>query len=470
MAGVLGNLPSVSELLESPPLKSLVHRVNRSMVVSRARRFLDDMRTQVQSATAGVHVPAPSEIAQKIADWIATDHAAIVVPVINATGIILHAELGGPPLAEEGVQAMVVAARGFVNVEMDLSTGQRCAPEAAVEDLLMRLTGAEAATVVNSTAAATLIALAALAGGREVIVARGQVIETTEGFRLPQIAMASGAVLRDVGTANKTPISDYEAAIGQHTAALMRIHASDFSLVGSTRHSSLAEVVALGRRHNLTVIDDIGGGSIIDVSRYGVIGEPTAGESIRAGADLVLLSGNRLLGGPECGIIIGRKALVESISAHPRFRAVRVDKYRLSALAATLRLYQDPDLAERSIPVLTLLSTPVENLRQRAERLAPQISATGVANVEIIAAETFISQARLPQQALATICLVLTPRDSSAEQLATNLRTGTPSVVGRIDDGRLLLDLRSIPPGEDIRLVSAFEAQRPSPAVQASGE
>ena len=468
MAGVLGNLPSVSELLESPPLKSLVNRVNRSVVVSRARRFLDDMRTQVQTAAAGVHVPAPAELAQRIADWIATEQEPLVAPVINATGILLHPQLGGPPLADDAVQAMVVAARGFANIELELSSGERRHREQPAETLLTRLTGAEAATVVNSSAAATLITLASLASEREVVVARGQVAESGDGFRLPQIAMASGAYLRDVGTVNKTRLGDYQSAITPQTGIVMRVHTSDCATVGSKEDVSLAEIVTLARRGNISVVDDLGDGSLMDLSRYGIVDERIAADSVRAGADLVLLRGDGLLGGPPCGIIVGKRGHIEAITGHPRFRAVRVDKLRLAALAATLRLYQDLELAERSVPLLTLLSTPLENLRLRGERLAAQITASGVAIVEVMATQTFVSDARLPNHALPTIRLVLTPREGSAEQLAADLRTGTPAVVGRVCEGKLLLDLRSVPPSEDIGLISALEAQRPTPAAQAT--
>src|SRR5262245_11209717 len=325
MANMLRNLPSVSELLESPPLKSLVDRVSRNVVVSRARQFLDDMRSQVQSAAASVHVPAPAELAQKIADWIATDQQPLLVPVINATGIILHPELGGAPLAEEAIIAMAAVARGYSNVETELATGQSRPREDAVESLLTRLTGAQAATIVNSAAAATLLPLAALAAGREVIVSRGEMKESDDGFRLPQIAAASGAVLREVGTTNKTRIGDYEAAITPQTAALFRVHSSDSTMIGSTEVTPLDELVALGRKHGVPVFEEIGSGGLSDVSRYGVQGELTAGERIRCGADLVLFSGDKLLGGPQCGLIAGRRSLIETIIAHPRMRAVRVD-------------------------------------------------------------------------------------------------------------------------------------------------
>jgi L-seryl-tRNA(Ser) seleniumtransferase len=460
MSNVLRNIPSVGELLESPPLKALVDRVNRNTVVTGVRQFLDDMRTQVQNAAANVHVPAPAELAQRIADWIASDQQPTLVPVINATGILLHTGLGRAPLAEEAVEMMSAVARGYASVEIDLVSGERSQRVQAVKGLLTRLTGAEAATVVNNNAGATLITLAALAAGREVIVSRGQLIEIGGSYRLPEVMAASGAILREVGTTNKTRRRDYEAAIGERTAALMRVHTSNYAVVGFTEEASLEGLVSLARIRNLPLIDDIGSGALVDLSRYGVRGEPLARDSIRAGADLVLFSGDKLLGGPQCGIIVGRRTWIEAIMQHPLMRALRVDKLTLAGLAATLRLYQDLELAERSIPLLSLLSTPLENLRQRAERLAPQLAAAGVARVEIMPGQTYVGGGSLPNQAIATVCLALIPNAGAVDQLAAALRTGTPPVIGRIHDGKLLLDLRSVPPREDLRLVAAVEAQR----------
>jgi len=460
MSNVLRNIPSVSELLESPPLKSLVNRFNRNVVVSGVRRFLDEARMQVQSAAASVHVPLPSELAQRIADWIAQDQQSSLTPVVNATGIILHAQLGGAPLAEEAIQAVAAASRGYTNLEINLATGERCPRVAGVEELLTQLTASEAATVVNNHAAATVLILAALGTGRELIVSRGQLLETDDEYRLPQIISASGAILREVGTTNVTRINDYAAALTPATAAILHVHASNFDFAGHAAQTSLADLVTLGRKHNVPVIDDLGRGGLVDLSRYGILGEPLAATSIRTGADLVLVSGDKLLGGPTCGIILGRRPLIEQIAAHPLMRAFRLDKLTLAALSATLRLYQDPELAERSIPLLSLLATPLENLRQRAERIAPQIAATGVATVEILPGQTPIAGESLPHQILPTICLALTPCSGTVDQLATALRTGTPAVIGRIHDGRLYLDLRSVPPRDDLQLVAAFESRK----------
>jgi L-seryl-tRNA(Ser) seleniumtransferase len=461
MANMLRNIPSVSELVESPPLKSLVNRVSRNVVVSGVRQFLDDMRTQVQTAASGVHVPTSTELAQRIADWIAAEEQAPLRPVINATGVLLHTGLGRAPLAEEAISAIADVASGYASVEIDLASGERSQRVQSVERLITRVTGAEAATVVNNNAAATLISLSALAKGKEVVVSRGHLVEIGGSYRLPDVMATSGAILCEVGTTNKTRAGDFAAAIGDQTAALLRVHTSNYAIVGFTEQPTLAELVALGRRHNLPVIDDIGSGAMVDLAKYGVRGEPLAADSIRAGADLVLFSGDKLLGGPQCGIIAGRKQHVQAIMKHPLMRAFRVDKLTLAALAATLRLYDDPDRAERRIPLLALLATPIENLQNRAERLAPQLAATGVARVEIVSDQAYVGGGSLPNEAIPTVCLALSPAQGTVDALAAALRSGIPAVMGRIQAGRMLLDLRSVPPRDDARLVVALEALRP---------
>ena len=462
MSNVLRSIPSVSELLESPPLKSLVNRVSHNVVVGGVRRFLDDLRGQVHGAT-GISIPSPTELAERIADWIAAAELPPLRPVINATGILLHTGLGRAPLSEDAIGALAAIAGGYASVEVDLATGERSQRVAAVEKLLTRLTGAEAAAVVNNNAGATVLTLAALAAGREVIVSRGQLIEIGGSYRLPEVMAASGAVLREVGTTNKTRLADYSAAIGDKTAALLRVHTSNYKVVGFAEETPLAELVGLGRRHSLPVIDDIGSGALINLSQYGVIGEPVAGQSIEAGADLVLFSGDKLLGGPQCGIVVGKRKLIDKILKHPLMRALRVDKLTLAALAATLRAYNDPHLAQRTIPVLALLATSVENLQNRAERLAPQIAASGLCSVEVVEDEAYVGGGSVPSQALATRCLALAPKSGSAVQLAALFRSGSPAIVGRIKEGRLLLDLRSVAPKHDVELVAAIQALAKQP-------
>lgn len=459
MQNPLRSIPSVNELLDSPPLRSLMDRASRNVVVTGVRTFLDNLRTEVQTAAADIRLPTAAELAERIADWIQHDDRPVLRPVINATGILLHTGLGRAPLAREAVQAMLEVASGYANVEIDLESGERSQRILAVRKLLLRVTGAEEAVVVNNCAAATLLTLAALAKDREVIVSRGQLIEIGGSYRLPDVMETSGARLREVGTTNKTRVADYAAAIGEQTSALLRVHTSNYRIIGFTEEASLAELVALGRQHELPVIDDIGSGALLDLSKYGISGEPIASQSIQAGADIVLFSGDKLVGGPQAGIIVGRKVFVDRINQHPMMRAMRVDKLTLSALGATLRLYLDAEVAERAVPLLALLSTSPENLKNRAERLAPQIAATSaVAQAEPIAGVTFLGGGSVPAQELPTWCIAVTPKEMSIQQLAKSLRTGPIGVMGRVQQDRLLLDLRSVLSHQDTQLVAAFSA------------
>ena len=456
----LRNIPSVSELLDSPPLKALVDRINRNAVVSAVRKVLDEMRTEVQTAAAEMTLPNVPDLAERIARRIMESETPLLRPVINATGILLHTGLGRSPLADKAIAEMTAVARDYASVEIDLPTGRRSRRSLAVENLLTELTGAEAAIAVNNNAGATMLTLAALAASREVIVSRGQLIEIGGSFRLPEVMAASGAVLREVGSTNKTHLSDYARAIGEQTAALLLVHPSNFVVVGFAESVELPALVDLGRKHKLPVIHDIGSGALVDFSRFGFRGEPVARESIRAGADVVLFSGDKLLGGPQCGIIAGRKSLVEKIERHPLARALRVDKITLAALAATLRLYRDPEKARLTVPLLRLLTTSAENLKNRAERLAPQMAAlkTLVGSAEAISDVTYLGGGSIPTQQLPTWCVALRPASWPVDRLAAALRTGAPAVVGRVREDRLLLDLRSVFPRQDAEMLSALEA------------
>lgn len=464
---MLRNLPSVSELLESPPLRNLVDKVSRNVVVTRVRTFLDDLRTEVQAAAAEIHVPSAMELAERFASRILESDQPGLRPVVNATGVLLHTGLGRAPLAEEAIEEMVAVARDYASLELDLASGRRGQRAVAVEGFLTDITGAEAALVVNNNAGATLLALAALAAGREVIVSRGQLVEIGGSYRLPDVMSASGAVLREVGTTNKTRLADYEAAIGERSAAMLLVHPSNFVVLGFAESAPLPELVKLGRARGLPVIHDIGSGALMDFSQFGFANEPLASDSIKQGADLVLFSGDKLLGGPQCGIAVGKRSLVERMSGHPLARALRVDKITLAALAATLRLYRDPAQAKRSIPLLHLLSTSVENLRGRAERLAPQLAAqAAIALAEPVSDVTYLGGGAVPGQQLATWCVALSPASVSVDRLASRLRAGSPSVVGRIQNERLCLDLRTVFPRQDQDLVSAVAALSPEASAE----
>ena len=458
MSNVLRNLPSVNELLENPALKQVVDRVNHNVVVSGVRSFLDNLRHEVQTATAERHVPSPSELAEKIAKWILEQQSPHLRPVINATGILLHTGLGRAPLAEEALQAVREVSQGYSSLEVDLTTGQRSQRMLAVERQLRQLTGAEAALVVNNNAAATMLTLAALAPHREVIVSRGELVEIGGSYRLPDVMQWSGAVLREVGTTNRTRKEDYAAAIHDGTGALMKVHPSNYQVVGFTESATLAELVDLARQHQIPLIDDVGSGALIDFRTYGVAGEPVIADRIKAGSDVVLLSGDKMLGGPQCGILVGKRKWLDIIARHPLNRALRVDKMTLAALVATLNLYRDASTAEQRIPLMALLSTSLENLKSRADRMAPQILATrDVESVQVIEEVNYLGGGSLPNQEKPTWCLAISPARGNVAQLATRLRSSNPPVLGRVQQGRLLLDLRTIFPSQDRMVVEAFQ-------------
>ena len=377
--------------------------------------------------------------------------------VINATGIVLHTNLGRSPVAEPAALAAYHAARGYLNLELSLTTGKRNSRQDPVRDGIQRITGAEAATVVNNCAAATVIVLRALAAGKEVIVSRGQLIEIGGGFRIPDIMAVSGATLREVGTTNITRIADYERAIGPNTGLLMRVHTSNFRVRGFTKAATIEELVALGKQHNIPVIDDAGSGAAADLSPFGLPGEPLVSEGIAAGADLVLFSGDKLLGGPQAGIIAGKAELVERIERDPLMRAFRLDKMTLAALEATLHLYRDPAKALREVPTLRMLSTPLSELRERCQKFAERLRTLPGLVVEVADDVAYVGGGSLPDVAVPTAVVAVTLQ-TSEEEFAAKLRAGTPAVIGRVQGGRWLLDLRAVFAEQEDALFGAIRA------------
>ncbi len=451
------NLPSVNQLLESPQLKALVDSANHNVVVGGVRTFMDRLRDQITTATEDVQIPTATELAEKIASWISGEDKPHLRSVINATGVILHTGLGRAPLAEEAVAEMNEMAYGYASVEINLDSGKRSQRDLAVKRLLCELTGSNSATVVNNNAAATMLALSAMAEGKEVIVSRGQLVEIGGSYRLPDVMECSRAKLREVGTTNKTRLADYENAINENTGAILRVHPSNFRVVGFTESVSLPDLVQLARKHKLPVIDDVGSGALVDFEKYGLKDEPLVRESMEQGADVALFSGDKLVGGPQCGIIVGQDHWVEKIKKHPMTRAMRVDKLTLAALAATLRLYRDPDKATERIPLLSMLSTSAENLKLRAERLAPQIATSAfVESATPIEGTSTLGGGTLPAQYVPTWCVAISPKGLSVDEFSQQLRMGTPSIFGRINNNQLLLDLRTVMPKHDTALVDAI--------------
>jgi L-seryl-tRNA(Ser) seleniumtransferase len=455
MSNPLRDLPAVNAVLDAPALAMLRGDYSAEQLAAAVRDELAATREKLRNN--GQHaVPDAELVARRAAERLAAGLRPKLTRVINATGIVLHTNLGRAPMAAGAARAAYDAARGYLNLEMELASGKRSSRQAAVREWLCRLTGAESATAVNNCAAATVIVLRTLAAGKEAIISRGQLIEIGGSFRIPEIMAVSGATLREVGTTNITRIADYERAIGPSTGLLMRVHTSNYRVTGFTQTPTLDELVALGRKTNVPVVDDVGSGALLDFAKLGLTGEPLVRESIAKGADVVLFSGDKLLGGPQAGIIVGKKTIIERVEKDPLMRAFRLDKMTLAALEATLRLYLNEPRALAEVPVLRMLHTPLEELKQQARTLAKRLREIGVI-AETEETTAFVGGGSLPEQSLPTFVVAVTPPGLSDEQFAERLRTGEPAVLGRVNDGRLLLDVRTIFADQENELIDAVK-------------
>ncbi len=438
-------LPKVSDVLELPAVLAARTRHPHAAVADAVRAEVDALRSHIVAGRPLDGEADPASLAARVVARLELLAAPQLRLVLNATGIVLHTNLGRSPMAESVASAAYQAARGYLNLELSLGTGKRSSRQDPIRDGVKRITGADAATVVNNCAAATVIVLRALAMGKEVIVSRGQLIEIGGSFRIPDIMAVSGATLREVGTTNITRIGDYAKAIGPNTGLLMRIHTSNFRVRGFTQAATIEELVALGKEHNIPVIDDAGSGAAVDLTPFGLPGEPVVSEGIRAGADLVLFSGDKLLGGPQAGIIAGKAPLIQRIEKDPLMRAFRLDKMTLAALEATLLLYRDPAKAVREVPSLRMLSTPLAELRERCRAFAGRLlELPTLDSVEVRDDVAYVGGGSLPDVAVPTCVVAVTAKGMGEEQFAERLRSGTPAVVGRVQGGTWLLDLRTV--------------------------
>lgn len=455
------NLPSVNELLESPPLRSLVSRVNRNVVVTGVARFLDTMREDLRAATSDI--PAPADLAERIASWIVSAETTAPRPAINATGVILHAELGGAPLADEAIRAVTEVTRGYAFALDAERTGRRGTHDLAVESLLCEISGAEAAAVFHQGPGALLTTLASLGAGRDVVVSRGDVLEI-DGVRLPDLAASSRTRLREVGTTNRTELADFAAYASPETGLFLTIAPTNFAIQGDHGQPDWEELVALGRAHAIPVVADLGLGGILSVESPAVASIAGAASALRKGVDVCLIRGNKLFGGPACGLVLGRRKWIEQLVGHPLRGALRIDPLSLAALDATLRLYASAGSGPAALPVHTLLNASVDNLRNRAERLGPQFAAIpGLANAEPLAGFTPLASGGGCHE-LPTWHIALSTRSGDVAELAAALRRGSPAVIGRPEGERLKLDLRSVLPRQDLDLVAAVQAAAGVPA------
>ena len=444
-AAQLQALPQVQKLLELPGASNLADRYGRAAVVEAFRAVLTQARGRLRNGSRAA--PSADDVLSSARALLAEHAAPGLRRVINATGIILHTNLGRAPMPPEAAEAAAAVARGYCNLEFDLATGGRGSRMQAVEPLLRALTGAEAGLAVNNCAAAMLLALAALAGDGEVIVSRGELVEIGGGFRIPDVIRQGGARLVEVGTTNKTRLADYRDAITPETRVLLKVHQSNFQIVGFTESVEAPALSGLAQERGLLLIDDLGSGTVTDLRRLGRPPEATVQESVAAGADVVAFSGDKLLGGPQMGLLVGRSAAVDTMRRHPLLRALRPDKMSLAALEATLRLHNSH--GHEAIPALRAMGQSAAALRARAERLAAMLGPFAQAQ----ATQGFAGGGALPNEAIASAAVAL--HVPAPDQVAARLRAGAPAVVGRIADGCLLLDMLTVPDSELAELAAS---------------
>jgi len=443
----LRTLPGVDRLMQVPGIGALIGADGRDVVLEAVRVTLEDLR---QDILAGALYPGDAQILSRVEAHLTSFLQPTLRAVINATGVVLHTNLGRAPLSEETLEAMRRVGPGYSNLEFDLEVGHRGSRYLHAEAILCRLAGAEAALLVNNNAGAVLLVLSALAKEREVVISRGQLVEIGGGFRIPDVMAQSGAHLVEVGTTNRTYVEDYAEAINEHTVALMRVHSSNFRILGFTHQPTLTEMVALARERSLLVMDDLGSGSLIDTQPFGLVHEPTVQESIAQGADVVTFSGDKLLGGPQAGIIVGKAELVNRLRRHPLTRALRVDKVTIAGVQANLLHYIKGE-ALTKVPIWRMIAMPLEEITARAHSLLESLG-PAAARCELVPGRSMIGGGSLPEESLPTTLLALPA--GGADALAAALRSGEPPIVAHIRDDRVVLDLRTVLPAQEQALVA----------------
>ncbi len=452
MTNLLRGIPSVDGLLKHPRCEILLARYNREYVTRKCREIVDELRDELRHGKDRTDEVKSDAILARVENRIRAENTPGHVRVINATGTILHTNLGRALLPQAAIDAMAVVAGYPVNLEYDLTAGKRGRREEMIQRLLVELTGAEAATAVNNNAAAVLLGLNTFAQGKEVIVSRGELIEIGGAFRIPEVMAKSSAILKEVGSTNRTHPADYENAINDKTALLLKVHTSNYKVVGFTSEVTLDQLVAIGKKHNLPVMEDLGSGALIDLSLYGLPKEPIVSERIRAGADIVTFSGDKILGGPQAGLMVGRREWIERINKNHLQRALRCGKLTLAALEATLRLYrQSPDITQ-AIPTLRVFTRPLDEIREFGEALLPRLqTALGDGfGLRLEDSTSQIGSGALPTEELPTVVIAVENKNLSATRIAESFRLANPAIIGRIKDDRFLLDLRTIFDSNDL--------------------
>ncbi len=458
---ILRSLPSIDVMLRHGSLSELVSRDGRENVRDRLREALDEIRREV---LRGDGLPLPEdpeslarEVSRRVRARFESRHLGRTQPVINATGVVLHTNLGRAPLSAAALTAIGEVAAGYCNLEYDLATGNRGKRGSGLDAMFGDLLGAGAAAVVNNCAAAVLLTLNTLAEGGEVIVSRGELVEIGGSFRIPDVITKSGARLREVGTTNRTRLSDYEQAINEQTKAILRVHPSNYRIIGFTEKPELCDLAALARAHNLPLFDDLGSGSLVDLAGIGISEEPTVASSLEAGATVVAFSGDKLLGGPQCGIVLGEPAIIKNIKSNPLMRALRVDKLSYAALEATIASYLRGN-AQRELPALAALHATRDEVGARAEYLIDRVIAIPCeVELRLIDGFSAVGGGSAPEVQLPSVLITVSHPRLSADDIEKRLRHNSPPIIARIVDDRLTLDVRTVQPRDEAAIITALQ-------------
>ena len=457
----LRNLPAVDHVLELSKSDPFFAEIPRSVLIRSIRSVLDKRRRQIieQDPAHIDDLLADSSVVTGVKDLVRQAQSLNLRETVNATGIVIHTNLGRSLLAETAIEHLCTVGRQYSNLEFDLDKGRRGSRYANVEGLICEISGAESAMVVNNCAGAVLLALETMAAGKKVIVSRGELVEIGGSFRIPDVMAKSGGVLCEVGTTNRTHLHDYENAVDEQTALLLKVHKSNYSVVGFSTEVSLKELVALGQKHQVPVMEDLGSGTFIDFSRYGLLKEPTVQESVSAGVDIITFSGDKLLGGPQAGLVVGKKACIDRIKKNPITRALRIDKLTLAALESTLRLYRDEEMAVQAIPTLRMMLQPITTLEEKAGRLKKMLESAGrirltVASLDLVSRP---GGGSLPLLELPSKGLGIRIDGLSANAIEKNLRLNSPPIIGRIEDDLYTMDMRTLQDDELETIRSAIE-------------
>ncbi len=445
---LLKMLPGIDRILEILKNEPFFDNIPRSVLVLSIRKVVGKLRNEILDASKCSDEKDLTDfiVMGKIKDAVNKAMTPNLKPAINATGVVIHTNMGRSVLADDAVKNLLLIAKNYSNLEFDLEKGERGLRYASVEEILCELSGAEAAMSVNNNAAAVLLCLDTIAKNKRVIVSRGELVEIGGSFRIPDIIAKSGAILKEVGTTNRTRYQDYEGAIESDTGLLLKVHTSNFSVVGFTEGVNLKELVLLGLKYKIPVMEDLGSGTFIDFSIYGLAKEPTVQESVSAGADIVTFSGDKLLGGPQAGIIVGKKTILDDIKKNPLTRALRIDKLTLAALESTLRLYRDPEKAVKLIPTLSMLTVPVNLIKRRAAKLIKLLSGINNSALSIKPVDMYSKAGggSLPLIDLPSKCIAIKIAGMSVNSFERNMRENMPPIIGRIEDDNYIIDLRTV--------------------------